>query len=91
MQDSKVTRLILYLIAGIREGFYDDESLASYLLYRLNVLHQKGLLVTHKHQNSENIINSLIVMQSQRTYDYYRRGQRQRTTFMSFLNNSLND
>ena len=31
--------------AGIKEGLYDNEALAAYLLYRLNALNQSGMLM----------------------------------------------
>jgi hypothetical protein len=31
--------------AGIKEGLYDNESLAAYLLYRLNSLNQSGMVI----------------------------------------------
>jgi mitochondrial GTPase 1 len=31
--------------AGIKEGLYDDEALAAYLLYRLNALHGTGTYI----------------------------------------------
>lgn len=32
----------VYVLAGIKEGLYDVESLASYLLYRFNILDPIG-------------------------------------------------
>ena len=31
--------------AGIKEGLYDNEGLAAYLLYRLNALNQSGMVI----------------------------------------------
>ena len=33
--------------AGIKEGLYDNEALAAYLLYRLNVLNESGMVITY--------------------------------------------
>jgi hypothetical protein len=33
--------------AGIREGLYDNEALAAYLLYRLNALNQSGMIIVY--------------------------------------------
>ena len=41
--------------AGIKEGLYDDEGLAAYLLYRLNALNQSGTVVVYS-----NLMTSLI-------------------------------
>ena len=38
------THLTLDLVAGIKEGLYDVEALATYLLYRLNVLNPIGAI-----------------------------------------------
>ncbi len=32
--------------AGIKEGLYDNEALAAYLLYRLNALNQSGIVIS---------------------------------------------
>jgi len=45
----------LALIAGIKEGLYDDEGLAAYLLYRLNALNQSGMVIVYP-----NLMTSLI-------------------------------
>lgn len=34
-------------LAGIKEGLYDNEALAAYLLYRLNVLNGSGMVITY--------------------------------------------
>ena len=33
--------------AGIKEGLYDNEALAAYLLYRLNSLNQSGMVIIY--------------------------------------------
>jgi hypothetical protein len=33
--------------AGIKEGLYDNEALAAYLLYRLNALNQSGMAIIY--------------------------------------------
>ncbi len=33
--------------AGIKEGLYDNEALAAYLLYRLNALNQSGMVIIY--------------------------------------------
>jgi hypothetical protein len=33
--------------AGIKEGLYDNEALAAYLLYRLNALNQSGIVLIY--------------------------------------------
>ena len=33
--------------AGIKEGLYDNEALAAYLLYRLNLLNQSGTVIIY--------------------------------------------
>ena len=33
--------------AGIKEGLYDNEALAAYLLYRLNALNQTGMVIMY--------------------------------------------
>lgn len=33
--------------AGIKEGLYDNEALAAYLLYRLNLLSQSGMVIIY--------------------------------------------
>jgi hypothetical protein len=33
--------------AGIKEGLYDNEALAAYLLYRLNALNQSGMFIMY--------------------------------------------
>jgi hypothetical protein len=33
--------------AGIKEGLYDNEALAAYLLYRLNALNGSGMVITY--------------------------------------------
>lgn len=33
--------------AGIKEGLYDNEALAAYLLYRLNALNQSGMVIMY--------------------------------------------
>lgn len=38
--------LVLHLTAGIKEGLYDVEALASYLLYRFNILDPIGMDAT---------------------------------------------
>ena len=37
--------LTLPVQAGIKEGLYDDEALAAYLLYRLNALNSTGTYI----------------------------------------------
>lgn len=41
--------------AGIKEGLYDNEALAAYLLYRLNALDQSGMVFMYP-----NLTTSLI-------------------------------
>jgi hypothetical protein len=33
--------------AGIKDGLYDNETLAAYLLYRLNALNQSGMVIMY--------------------------------------------
>lgn len=42
-----MNRLTQLCSAGIKEGLYDDEALAAYLLYRLNALNQSGMVLMY--------------------------------------------
>ena len=42
-----MNRLTQLNSAGIKEGLYDDEALAAYLLYRLNALNQSGMVLMY--------------------------------------------
>jgi hypothetical protein len=42
--------------AGIKEGLYDNEALAAYLLYRLNALNKSGMVITYPNSTTSLIV-----------------------------------